>query len=465
MAPPSVMPAVPRYRFSNFTLSPRRRLLWCDGREQALIPRYFDLLVFLVEHRHEAVHRRDIFDRVWNDVVVSDSALSQAVRTIRRTLGDDSREPRYIATVSRHGYRFVFAHVVEEADEGDPGSAESAPTAATRDAPVASPDPFEPLLAVVASIPASAADEDRQREAAELLHALGTAEALHRLGTRPQHAAARAALRDTRWEAPGAGPVPILGEPSPVATAGALVTLRLRRAARIAAARWAGASAGTALAGAAGGAAGGLLLSLAPSSGAPLAVLPVLAAIGAGCGAVGGAGVGAGLSVGETVARSRRVLVLLVSGALGGGLVGVAAQWLGRWGLAVLVGLHVDVGGGLEGLLLGAAAGLGYAAATGPALGGVPTPHGRDRLLAAGVVGLTCGLAALALTLAGRPLVGGTIHAIAMAAQGSQMLLTPLGRLIGEPDFGPVTSAIIGTGEGVLFGVGLALGLTRRPRA
>ena len=47
-----------------------------DGREQPLIPRYFDLLVFLVEHRREAVHRRDIFDRVWSDVIVSDSSRS-----------------------------------------------------------------------------------------------------------------------------------------------------------------------------------------------------------------------------------------------------------------------------------------------------------------------------------------------------------------------------------------------------
>ena len=76
-----------RYRFSEFVLSPRRRVLTRGGHEQPLIPRYFDLLVFLVEHRHEAVHRRDIFDRVWSDVVVSDSALSQAIRTIRRTLG------------------------------------------------------------------------------------------------------------------------------------------------------------------------------------------------------------------------------------------------------------------------------------------------------------------------------------------------------------------------------------------
>ncbi|PYR26985.1 MAG: hypothetical protein DMF92_17295, partial [Acidobacteria bacterium] len=108
---------MPRYRFSDFILSPRRRMLVQGGRERPLIPRYFDLLVFLVERRHEAVHRRDIFDRVWDDVVVSDSALSQAIRTIRRTLCDDSREPRFIRTVSRHGYRFVFPDVLEEDDD------------------------------------------------------------------------------------------------------------------------------------------------------------------------------------------------------------------------------------------------------------------------------------------------------------------------------------------------------------
>ena len=107
---------MPRYRFDDFLLSPRRRMLVRNGREQPLIPRYFDLLVFLIEHRDEAVHRRDIFDRVWSDVIVSDSALSQAIRTIRRVLGDDSRAPRYVRTVSRHGYRFVFADVVEEED-------------------------------------------------------------------------------------------------------------------------------------------------------------------------------------------------------------------------------------------------------------------------------------------------------------------------------------------------------------
>src|SRR3989442_6640577 len=134
------------------------------GRERALIPRYFDLLVFLIELRHEAVHRRDIFDRVWDDVVVSDSALSQAIRTIRRTLGDDSREPRFIRTVSRHGYRFVFPDVLEEEyDDEWPcrGPIPSVPATANETAA----DPFEALLERVTGVAVKADDQRRQREA------------------------------------------------------------------------------------------------------------------------------------------------------------------------------------------------------------------------------------------------------------------------------------------------------------
>jgi DNA-binding winged helix-turn-helix (wHTH) protein len=204
---------VPRYRFSDFVLSPQRRMLVHGGQERRLIPRYFDLLVFLIERRHEAVHRRDIFDGVWNDVVVSDSALSQAIRTIRRTLGDDSREPRFIRTVSRHGYRFVFPDVLEEDDGEWPDRERTSTVAETANETAA--DPFEPLLQRVTEVAINANDEEEQREAAELLHTLGTSAALVRLGTRPGHAFARALLRDTRWETADAGPVPILGQPRP----------------------------------------------------------------------------------------------------------------------------------------------------------------------------------------------------------------------------------------------------------
>lgn len=446
------------YRFGDFVLSPTRRLLLRDGRELPLIPRYFDLLVLLVQRRHEAVHRRDIFDAIWADVIVSDSALSQAIRTIRRALGDDSREPRFIRTVSRHGYRFVYEDVIEDPSDSEP--ARPADAMAHVADPGPEPDEYEPLLARLTSD----GDDEERRDAAERLHALGTAEALMRLGTRPGHVRARALLHDTRWETPGAVGVPLFGAPDSIAIARELVALRLRRAARLVATRWAGASTGGGLAGMIAGGLGGLILAVLPESHAPIGVAPVLAVIGGACGALAGAGVGAGLAVAETATRSRRTLALILFAAAGGGLIGAATQLLGRWFLAALFGMHVPVGGALEGLLIGAAAGLGYALATRRVEGGMAAPRGRRRLQTALVTAALCGVATLAVTTQGRPLVGGTIHAIAREAQGSQVSLAPLGRLLGEPDFGPISQAIIGFGEAALFGLGLTFGLTRRPK-
>jgi hypothetical protein len=169
------------------------------------------------------------------------------------------------------------------------------------------------------------------------------------------------------------------------------------------------------------------------------------------CGAVGGAGVGAGLALAKDATGPSRIAALTLGGAFGGGLVGFAVQWLTRWGLAALVGLDLNVGGGLEGILIGGCAGLGVAIA-----------DGRTLLRAAFITAATCGLAGLALTLAGRPLAGGTINVIAHAAEGSRATLAPLGRLIGEPDFGPWSSAILAFIECALFGAGLAAGLLRR---
>ena len=369
---------MPRYHFDEFVLSPRQRLLLRGGAEQPLIPRYFDLLVFLVERRHEAVHRQDIFERVWSDAVVSDSALSQAIRTIRRVLDDDPKEPRFIRTVSRHGYRFVFPDVREEEDvdveAGTNGGAATLPVAADVTALRAAPIEEQPAVR------------------------------------------------------------------APVAQR---------------AAGWAEAAAGGAGAGLVAGMLGGLLLALAPDGTASFAVVPALALIGAGCGAVGGAGVGAGLSA-AGARRSSQRWRLALGALIGGAAVGTAAQWLGRWSLAALVGVRLDIGGTLEGIVIGAAAGIGYAAATGPT-------DEAPRLRVAVLMAVCCGLAALLLTSLGRPLVGGTIHAIATGLDGSQAALTPLGRLLNEPDFGPLSSAIIGTFEGLLFGAGVGFAFSRRP--
>src|SRR5262249_32035512 len=155
----------------------------------------------------------------------------------------DPREPQFIRTVSRHGYQFTFAGVIEEPD---------------------------------VDIPKPAREPDVERE-------------------------------QTRQKI------------------GASVTALMTGAIQ--------ASAGAALAGASAGLAGRLLLSAAPDSAAPPAIVPVLVALGAGAGAVGGFGVGAGLAFAESSSRLRNVPGLVIGAAIGGGAIGVAVEWLMRWSL------------------------------------------------------------------------------------------------------------------------------------
>ena len=440
-------------------LSPRQRLLWRNGTSVALIPKYFDLLLLLVVRRHDAVSKRAIFDEVWRDVVVSDGALSQAVRTLRRTLEDDSREPRFIRTVSRHGYQFVWAEVIEEVDDGQVAIS----------APLASPATAESVATLVDRLAAAAeagrAAEGEARDVAERLHAMGTADAMTHIVARPGHAPAVAVMRDARWNVPGSGRVPLLSDPEAGRAVLALLRLRILDAGRTVARRWAGAAAAGALGGTAAGLCGGIALYLSPTSHARPQASIALAAIGALAGGVGAAGIGAGLAAAEVLARSRRGLALAACGAVSGAGVALVAHLLLRALLDGLFGLRLFYdGGAIDGLVLGGAAGAGYAWATPqPPGGGVAAPSGRRRVAASLVVGACCAAAAVALAVSGRLLVGGLVHDIARMSRDSALVLAPLGHFIGEPDFGPNTRALLSAFEGAAFGCALTWGLTRRP--
>jgi MFS family permease len=121
--------------------------------------------------------------------------------------------------------------------------------------------------------------------------------------------------------------------------------------------------------------------------------------------------------------------------------------------------------GTLQGLVLGAAAGAAYALATPqPPGGGMAAPTGRRRLAVMASVGVGCALGAILLAWLGHPLVGGLVHDIARSSRSEQLVLAPLGHIVGEPGFGPLTQVLLGAFEGCAFGATLAWGLTRRPR-
>ena len=91
-------------------------------------------------------------------------------------------------------------------------------------------------------------------------------------------------------------------------------------------------------------------------------------------------------------------------------------------------------------------------------------PRGRERTLAVLVTGLCCAAAAVALATTGSYLGAMSLDFMANAFPGSQVGLAPLSRLLGEDGPGLVTRVVISGGEGLFFGAGLVLGLTRRPR-
>ncbi|MCP9223361.1 transcriptional regulator [Erythrobacter sp. LQ02-29] len=82
-------------------------MLLREGEVVELSARYFDALVLLARHPGSLITKERFFDEVWHGVPVTDEALTQCVRTLRKALGDAATQPRFIETVPKHGYRFV----------------------------------------------------------------------------------------------------------------------------------------------------------------------------------------------------------------------------------------------------------------------------------------------------------------------------------------------------------------------
>lgn len=127
----------PVFRFDEFTLDVSNRRFLRGDAPLDLNARYFDALVLLVREQGQLIGKDRFFEEVWHDVVVSDAALSQCIKEIRRLLGDDASNPRFVETVPRHGYRFIAEVAHASVSNAKPG----APTA----------DDWRPALADVAA--------------------------------------------------------------------------------------------------------------------------------------------------------------------------------------------------------------------------------------------------------------------------------------------------------------------------
>ena len=121
-------------RFGDCELDLARRELRRAGQPCHLTPRAFALLELLAAERPRALRKADLRARLWPETYVSNTALAQLVTELRKAIGDEAREGRWIRTV--FGYGYAFSGPAEEAApaEEEEEKAEAPPAAPVRTA-------------------------------------------------------------------------------------------------------------------------------------------------------------------------------------------------------------------------------------------------------------------------------------------------------------------------------------------
>ena len=324
------------FAFERFVLDTGDRRLKADDRPVELNGRYFDALALLIRERGKLVSKDRFLSEVWRGVPVTDEALTQCIKTLRRQLGDDASRPRFIETVPKHGYRFI--------------------------APVEALD--------------------------------------------GQTVASAAAINDQWRDFISIGSTGTIG-------------------------------------GAVAGAVGGLIYGFAASSQSTvgsLSVLLVLLCVTLLVAIVGAAGVSFAIAT-SAFGQARSLAWLTVAGAGGGLVVGAFGKMLGHDVFSLLVGQAPSgITGAMEGLLIGAAVGLG----TWFALGKSPRR-------AAAIGAATGGLAGAVSVLLGGRLMLGSLALLTSDFPHSRLQVGQVGRLFGEDGLGPVTQFVSATLEAALF--------------
>jgi Tol biopolymer transport system component/DNA-binding winged helix-turn-helix (wHTH) protein len=115
------------YRFGDFALDADQRVLLRGDKPVALTPKVFETLLILVEEHGRIVGKDKLMDRLWPDSFVEETNLTFNIQKLRKALGDRARQPRYVETVSKRGYRFIagVTEVVENSLTQNGNDAES----------------------------------------------------------------------------------------------------------------------------------------------------------------------------------------------------------------------------------------------------------------------------------------------------------------------------------------------------
>ncbi|VAW41757.1 hypothetical protein MNBD_GAMMA01-1443 [hydrothermal vent metagenome] len=102
-----------RYKFNNIEIDTEKFSLLTNGKEIAVEPQVFNLIVYLIEHKNKIVSRDEILDNIWKGRVVSDTSINNHIKSVRKVLGDDGHKQQIIKTIHSRGYQFI-AEMVDD---------------------------------------------------------------------------------------------------------------------------------------------------------------------------------------------------------------------------------------------------------------------------------------------------------------------------------------------------------------
>src|ERR1700735_2466042 len=100
-------------QFGCFQLDTQNECLWQNGARLVLTPKPFAVLRYLVENPNRLVTHDELLDELWPETYVQPQVLRTYVLELRKVLGDDARQPRFIESQPKRGYIFI-ASITEE---------------------------------------------------------------------------------------------------------------------------------------------------------------------------------------------------------------------------------------------------------------------------------------------------------------------------------------------------------------
>src|SRR3984957_5476790 len=102
------------FRFGDIEVREREFSIVKAAEVLPVEPKAFRVLLILLKNPQKLISKEELLNAVWGETAVSENSLTRSIALLRRLLGDETRNPRYIETVATVGYRFVCKVEVSE---------------------------------------------------------------------------------------------------------------------------------------------------------------------------------------------------------------------------------------------------------------------------------------------------------------------------------------------------------------